>query len=96
MPDYAEYNEAIANLEATNFEVDYIITHAAPEDTMCMFHPRHEKKYPLNNFLEWVRKNTKYKHWYFGHLPVDEDLWRNQTALWFDVRNIEISESVDN
>lgn len=93
MPNDLEFKEAIANLKANDFEVDYIITHTAPENTMCMFHPHHEKEYALNNFLEWVRESTKYEHWYFGHLHTDKSLWLNQTALWFDIIPIETEDT---
>ena len=39
--------------------------------------------------IEYVRENVKYKHWYMGHLHRDEDIWENQTILWFDVIDIE-------
>ncbi len=62
MPSDDEKKEGIINLKKVNNKVDYIITHTAPEDTMCMFHPEHMKEQPLNNFLEWVRENVNYKH----------------------------------
>lgn len=89
MPTEDEMKEAVKNLELCHNQVDYIITHTAPEDTMSRFHPEHYEEKPLNNFLEWVRENVQYKHWYFGHLHRDEDLWRNQTVLWYQIRNIE-------
>lgn len=95
MPTDAEMKEAIENLRKVDNKVDYIITHTAPEETMCIFHPHHPEEKPLNNFLEWVRENVEYKHWYIGHLHRDEDVWRHQTILWFDVRNIETNESVE-
>lgn len=95
MPTDAEMKEAIDNLERVNNKVDYIFTHAAPEETMCIFHPNHPEEKSLNNFLEWVRENVEYRHWYMGHLHRDEDVWRHQTILWFDVRNIETNESIE-
>lgn len=89
MPTDEEMKDAIHNLEQNQYNVDYIITHTAPEDTMCLFHPNHPEEKRLNNFLEWVRENTTYKHWYFGHLHEDRDLWRNQTVLWYEVRDAE-------
>lgn len=71
MPTDEEMKEAIHNLEKNQYNVDYIITHTAPEDTMSIFHPNHPEEKRLNNFLEWVRENTTYKHWYFGHLHED-------------------------
>lgn len=95
MPSDEEMKEGIHNLKKHDYKVDYIITHAAPEETMNIFHPNHEHEKPLNNFLEWVRENVEYKHWYMGHLHRDEDVWRHQTILWFDVRNMENNEQLD-
>lgn len=95
MPTDAEMKEAIDNLGRVDNKVDYIFTHAAPEETMCIFHPNHPEEKPLNNFLEWVCENVTYRHWYMGHLHRDEDVWRHQTILWFDVRNIETNELID-
>lgn len=94
MPTDEEMKEAIHNLEQNQYNVDYIITHTAPEDTMCLFHPNHPEEKQLNNFLEWIRENTTYKHWYFGHLHEDRDLWRNQTVLWYEVRDVDTNRKV--
>lgn len=95
MPSDEEMKEAIENLKRVDHKVDYIITHAAPEDTMNLFHPDHVKEKSLNNFLEWVRESTEYKHWYFGHLHLDEDLFRHQTCLWFQLRDMETNEVIE-
>lgn len=95
MPTDSEMKEAIENLKRYDNKVDYIITHTAPEDTMNIFHPYHPEERPLNNFLEWVRENIEYKHWYMGHLHRDEDLWRHQTILLFELRNMETNEVVE-
>ena len=95
MPSEAEYDEARKNLAACNYQVDYILTHAAPEDTMSLFHPYHPDEVKLNFFLEWVRENTSYQHWYMGHLHQDRDMWRNQTILWYELRKLETGELVN-
>lgn len=92
MPNKAEMDEAIQNLQKTGWEVDYVITHAAPEETMSIFHPVHTHEMPLNGFLEYIRERLRYKHWYMGHLHRDEDIWRHQTILWFSLRNMENNE----
>lgn len=89
MPNEEEKKEAEKNLEAVGWKVDYILTHTAPEDTMSVYHPDHVHEMALNGFLEYIRERTEYKHWYFGHLHRDEDTWRNQTVLWFSIRNME-------
>lgn len=39
----------------------------------------------LNAFLEDVRQTVAHKHYYFGHMHLDKQLFRNQTALYYDV-----------
>ena len=55
---------------------------------MCLFHPEHEREKVLNNYLEFVRETVQYSHWYMGHLHRDEDVWRNQTLLLYEVRDM--------
>lgn len=94
MPSESEYEEAKRNLKKVNYNVDYIITHAAPDDTMCIFHPEHNEEIELNFFLEWVRENVSYKHWYMGHLHLDKSLWRQQTVLYYDVIDVETNQRI--
>lgn len=94
MPDYDEMKEAAENLKKYDYKVDYIITHTAPEETMNSLEQEHSKERVLNTFLEWIRKNVAYKHWYMGHLHKELDLWRKQTILWFLLRNIETNEII--
>lgn len=42
--------------------------------------------------MEYVRGNVKYKHWYMGHLHRNEDVWRHQSILWLDVRDMLTGE----
>ena len=94
MPTEEEMEKAVSNLKKNGFAVDYIVTHAAPEETMNIFHPEHHEEKKLNMFLEWIRKNINYKHWYMGHLHRDEDLWRHQSILWFQIRNVYTNEPI--
>ncbi|WP_299348041.1 hypothetical protein, partial [uncultured Catenibacterium sp.] len=32
---------------------------------------------------------TNYTHWYFGHFHVDKELWRNQTAVFNTLYELE-------
>jgi len=90
MPEAAEYEEAWENLKKADYKVNYILTHAAPEDTMNYFYPDHKEEQQLNFFLEDVRQKVEYDYWYFGHLHEDKDFFiRRQCALLFSVRNME-------
>lgn len=89
MPTDLEKEEGIRNLESNDWKVDYIITHAAPEETMQRYETDYIKEQSLNSYLEFIRVKTDYKRWYMGHLHFDKDDWRNQTILWKTVRNME-------
>ena len=95
MPSEEEYDQAWKNLQDHGWRGDYILTHAAPEETMCIFHPVHREEERLNLFLEWIREKVDYRHWWFGHLHRDEDLWRHQTALYMDVRDMYRNERIE-
>ena len=91
MPSEEEYAEAMSNLAHHGNAVDVIISHAAPEETMQMFvqtnviSSRFPQEMRLNGFLENVRQTVQHKHYYFGHMHLDQRLFRNQTALYYDV-----------
>lgn len=88
MPTDEEKVEAIKNLEKHGNKVDFILTHAAPEYIMMFSYPDHDDEKPLNNFLQWVKENVQYKHWYFGHLHLDRDYLDNITCCMHSLRNM--------
>ena len=95
MPSDEEYAEAWENLKKHGNKVDVIISHAAPDETMQMFIQtgvfsyRFPQERQLNAFLESVRQTVEHKHYYFGHLHLDKQLFRNQTALYYDVYDLK-------
>ena len=84
MPNQNEYKEAWENLKRHNNTVDYIITHTCCHAALEMLNKNHGvEEYPLNLFLEDIRKKVNYTHWYFGHLHLDEKVPHlNQTCLY--------------
>lgn len=95
MPSDEEYAEAWENLKRHGNRVDVIVSHAAPEETMQMFvqtgeiSHRFMREGRLNVFLENVRQTIEHKYYYFGHMHLDRQLFRNQTALYYDVYHLE-------
>ena len=87
------------NLKEGDFLIvcgDFGFVFLADEKEQNIFHPHHPEERKLSFFLEWVRENTEYKHWYAGHLHRDEDIWRHQTLLHYDVRNLLTNIPVEN
>lgn len=101
MPTDEEYAEAWRNLKNRGNKVDVIISHAAPEETMRMFdetgiiyhHFPQESK--LNVFLENVRQAVQHRHYFFGHMHLDERLFRNQIAIYQDVYELSSGKKAE-
>lgn len=104
LPSQEEYQEARKNLERVDYQVDYILTHTAPDDTLPFFSriligkgrslgEWNEKE--LNGFLQWIVDRGSYKRWYFGHLHSDQELWRGQTVVLDAIRELETGRIVN-
>ena len=88
MPTAAEYAAARKTLSACDNDVDYIVTHAAPESVMKQTFGFHEGERELNEFLQWIMDNVAYKRWYFGHLHMDAPLDNRLYAMFLSVREM--------
>lgn len=88
MPCAEEYALARKNLERCDNDVDYIITHTAPETVMQHIFGDHDCERELNGFLQWVLDNVAYQRWFFGHLHMDAPLDNNLYAMFLSVREL--------
>ena len=89
MPSTEDYKNAEQNLNRIYFEVDYILTHSAPTETVKYLSTSSDEidgerteELPLTNYLDTVCQRVHYRHWYFGHFHLDRSLWRSQTVLF--------------
>ena len=86
LPNYEQFDEAIANLKRYNNKVDYIVTHSC--DEKALWYPplcnrtRKTGVYPENLLLSAFEDAVQYRHWYFGHYHIDADLRPDKTALY--------------
>lgn len=102
MPSEEEYKNAEKNLQKVDYQVDYIITHTAPSESVYYLSVMQRlavnknvvEEQPLNTFLDHIRQQVTYKHWYFGHFHIDIELWRNQTAVLSSIRELETGRIV--
>ena len=77
MPSIEEYEEAVTNLEKCGRKVDYILTHCAPETTVCslnMPNMYYRSKNELTKFFDTLVQTIEFKGWYFGHYHNDSDI----------------------
>jgi predicted phosphohydrolase len=80
LPSVQEENEALDNLLKHDNKVDYIITHAAPDNILYRINPRF-KQDSITHFLYEVEKTVEFKHWYFGHYHEDREIDDKHTLL---------------
>jgi predicted phosphodiesterase len=75
---YKEIHDALSVLDKHNWEVDYVLTHAAPEKIVLNRISKIVNLYKLESsterFLDEVYSNLKFKHWFCGHYHLDVDL----------------------
>lgn len=96
MPSEEEYRRARENLERVNNQVDYIVSHTTPSETVYYLSTIRStrvknnvsEEFPLTAFLDEIQRKVSYKHWYFGHFHIDKELWRNQTVVFSMIREL--------
>lgn len=83
MPSKYEYDYALDNLSKVNFKVDYLLSHCADSKTLELINPYFEKD-ELTQFLHMLKVGyeLEYKHHYFGHYHIDEQLSDKETCLY--------------
>lgn len=91
MPSDAEYEKAVSNLKKHDWEVDYVLSHCAPDSIQKLLDPtggsyEHDK---LTNFLEHiVHEKVDYWAWFFGHYHVDRIVSPGHFAVYDQVVQI--------
>lgn len=81
LPGKMEYDRARESLERCGWEVDYVITHCAPEAIQRKHFPGYEEN-ELTLFLQEVSQQLSYRHWYFGHYHTDRQIDERHTCLF--------------
>lgn len=81
LPSEAECKQAMKTLQKTSFSVDYIFTHTAPSSLIAPFYPADIER-PFNQFLEQVKNQVNYEHWFFGHIHQDIDFDDKHSAFY--------------
>lgn len=98
-PTDEEYAIAFDNLKKRDFQVDYIITHTAPQamvekllagrpGTMQSSFEKMCRDFKLMSKLGEILYKAEFKHWYFGHWHTDAAIDEKSTAVYYNVYNV--------
>ena len=73
MPNNDEFDRGTKSLEAVNNEIDYVISHCAPQEVASIMGFRESDKLTLYfNDLLW--NDLKFTRWFFGHYHNDKSV----------------------
>lgn len=92
IPSREELANGAENLDDIDCAVDLIITHEAPAKTKEFLKLKTNetvKITPLNNYLDQIALNIRYKHWYFGSLHLDIPITNNMTAVFKELEEVD-------
>lgn len=83
MPSRDEMNEAIENLDKVG-KVGYILSHCAPaevQQNLCYWYEQNS----ITRFLELVKNNYEFDHWFCGHYHYDTEIGNKFTVLYDNI-----------
>ena len=86
MPSAEEMEFGRKSLEKVGCNVDYIITHCAPQQIVLLFSRGFFEPDNLTTYFDEIAMNTEFKRWYFGHYH-DMRSFHGKYVMLFD--NVE-------
>lgn len=82
IPSEEEYRRGLDSLEGAHWQVDWVLTHTAPDGVLRRTHiGKYLDGDPVSVYLEEIRKGIEYDRWFCGHLH------RNQ---WFPEERLQV------
>ena len=85
-PTAMEMQHGLDVLEAAGWEVDYVVTHAAPSSTQILLgRPDTD---PLTDYLELIHSKLAYKRWFFGHYHDNRQINEKDILLYEQIVRI--------
>ena len=82
LPSEEEYAEGLKNLEAVSNRVDVILSHCAPSPIQDIISGGFYQKDRLTDYLDQVREQCSFRHWFFGHYHENRDVGEQFTLLY--------------
>ncbi len=91
LPSAEEYDEGWANLEANDYAVDFVFTHTCPSEVMAEigFGGGFKKADRQTDEFQNMADSMDFKHWFFGHFHVDDDVDDMYHCLMENVVNLD-------
>lgn len=94
IPSHSEMEYGLDNLEKNNNEVDYVITHTAPNTVIKITGLKGDKKDATTDYLEHVATTASFKGWFNGHMHVDMNIGKFR-QIYHDIIEMETGKIVN-
>ena len=88
LPTQEEMDYGKRKLEENSNEVDYIISHCAPQEIASVFSMGFYKSDILTSYFNEIMSNAKFTHWYFGHYHDDKTIMGKFTMLYDNIERV--------
>jgi len=89
IPSVIEFNYGWKNLERNNWEVDYVITHTAPDSVLPDFFRTVKPRDPTTIMLDRYYEKLSFKLWVCGHWHCDSEFSPNVQCLYNTVKELK-------
>ena len=88
MPSQEEMDFGLKTLEQHNYEVDFVITHCAPQEVCSFIGGGLYKPDALTMYFNDIAHRLKFKKWHFGHYHDTMTIFGKFNMHYFDVERI--------
>ena len=88
VPSVKELKNALINLTANDWSVDYIISHCCADSIQHMLSPDYEYDRLTKFFEETIKADCNYTRWFFGHYHDDVEIDDKHTCIYYNVLRI--------
>ena len=88
MPSEEEMKEGLNNLALNGNQVDFIVSHCCASSTGEALKQGDYVEDPLAVYFEEIRKNVKYKKWFFGHYHGNKNVTADEILLYEQIIRI--------
>lgn len=82
LPSEEEYAEGLKNLAAVDNRVDVVLSHCAPSSIQDILGGGFYQKDALTDYLDQIREQCGFRHWFFGHYHENRDVGKQFTLLY--------------
>lgn len=88
LPSKEEMEEGRKNLEAHNWEVDFIVTHCCASSTQAAISDGTYKQDILTDYFEEIKQKCKFKKWFFGHYHDNQNVSDKEILIYEQIIRI--------